>query len=172
MYGFLKFLLMLWLFAGFGMLQGLCDAEVSLGTAVSGNAPMIGIWAAVGVAAVSGLVLLDWMAKRKERARLWGFVERRNYARGEDLQLGAPEAYLLLNDGEVNPTQVFKAGILQAVAAGELYVDSDGADEKRGSESEPTPASTDLRKVEAGVPIVGSIAVLTKNEGVRASVTE
>ena len=174
MNGLLKFLLWLWLFAGLGLLRGLFDADVPFGTAASRGAPLIGIWAGVGVAVIAGLLLMNWMALRKERARLLGFVERRNYAWGQDLQLAAPEAYLLLNDGEVNPTEVFKAGILQAVAAGGLYVDSDNgtANEEEGTESEPSPASADLREVDAGVPIVGSVAVLTKNEDVRSGVKE
>ena len=172
MAGFLKFLLGIRLFAGFGIVRGLFDADVPFGTAVSRGAPMIGIWAAVDGAAIGGLVLMGWMATREERARLRGFVERRNYAWGDDLRLAAPEAYLLLNDGEVNPTEVFKAGIMQAVAAGELYVDSEDKDQGPGTHGEAAPSSTDLRQADAGVPVVGSIAVLSKNEGVRASVKE
>ena len=172
MAGFLTLLVWLWLFAGLGMLQGLLETDVPFGTALANIAPIIGIWVAVGVALGAGLLLLERMAMRKARARLWGFVLRRDYAWDEELQLAPPETYMLLNDGEVDPTEVFKAGIFQAVAAGGLYVDSDGPNEKRDTMGEPAPASTDLRQIEAGVPVVGSIAVLTEREGVRSSVND
>ena len=157
--GLMKFLLGLWFLAGIGIVRGLVRSDAPFGEAVSAGAPLIALWVVVGVVLVGGLVLMGIVATHSERARLRRFVERRSYNWGEDLKLDAPEAYMLINDGEVNPTEVFKAGILQAIAVGELHVDGENAIERRPSADGPVRA-------------VGSVAALTRSGGGRTSVKE
>ena len=170
MNGFLTFVLWAWLIAGIGILERVFGSGVPFGTAFSKGAPIIGIWATVGAVAGAWLFLLHWIATEEERDRLRGFVERRDNASSEDLRLAAPEAYLLLNEGEVKPAEVFKAGILQAVAAGRLLVGDGSTDLEAGPDWEPTAIRS--RQTAEGAPIFGSAAVLAGDEGVRATTKE
>ena len=164
----LKFVLMIWFFAGFGFVRGLLDSDVTFGEAIGRAAPLLLIWGAVGVVAVAGLIAIGMAEARKEMRWLRELVERRNYAWGEELQLGAPEAFLLLLDGEANPEVVFKAGVMQGVAAGGLYADGDHAE--ADGDAEAAPGSTDPGQLADRLPIVGSVHVLIGGEGVRTSV--
>ena len=168
MRGLLKFVLMIWFFAGIGFLRGLLDSDVSFGEAIASAAPLLLIWGAVGVIAVAGLIAIGMAEARKEMRWLRELVERRNYAWGEELQLGAPEAFLLLLDGEANPEVVFKAGVMQGVAGGGLYTDGDHHEPE--GDAETAPGSTHSGQVADSLPMVGSVQVLIGGEGVRTSV--
>ena len=168
MRGLLNFVLMIWIFAGISFVSGLLESDVSFGEAIGNVAPLLGIWGAVGVAAISWLITIGMAEVREEKRWLRGLVERRDYAWGEVLQLGAPEAILLLRDGEANPGEVFEAGVMQGVAAGGLYTDDDHSEPD--GDAEAARGSTDPGQVADRLPIVGSVEVLTGGEGVRTGV--
>ena len=172
MFGLLKFLSPIWLVIGVGLFIGFLKSlfDTSFGEALSRLAWLIGIWLGVGAVGLVIMFVLGNIGYRKEKSRLLGLIERRDYSGGGDLQIAAPEAYMLLNEFEVNPTEVLKAGILQAVATGQLYVNNES--EPVFGQRESPAATSELQPQYVGVPVVGSIAVLVKEEGVRSSVKE
>ena len=135
--------------AGFFLAMAAFDSMDKIGfgpTMGSGLGTVVKIWIALIGTALLLVIVLTYVERTMLKNMLRGLVERRDFSRSEDIQLAAPEAYILMRGSHARPGETFKLGLLQAVATGNVLVA--GADQ----------SATDLRKI-ATAP-VGSLTAL------------
>lgn len=148
-------------FIGFFGLMALGGSADDIGfsqTMASGLGTAIKIYIALLVGVLLLILVLINVERTQLKNMLRSFVDRRDYSRGEELGLAAPEAYMLLRGGDARSGETFKLGLLQAVATGNVVVE---AEDQRPD---------DIREIYAAP--IGSLAALAGNKPTPMTVKE